>query len=453
MPNWRLSRYTVIFRCEDGGALFHNSFMGAVAVVPPDRLAAFEEHLYGEITEEHLANPALKELCANGFFFPCHIDEREFVSTVLARENQAAGFDLILLPHENCNFRCTYCYESHLRGRMAPEVVAALKLFLARKAAACRSLTVRWFGGEPLLAKDIIYDLSDSFLESCRRHGVRYSSQITTNGYLLTPAGVSALLDRQVTHYQVTLDGPESTHDTTRVLAGGGKTFHTIFQNLLAMKQQERSFAVALRVNFNDASAAAMAELNQLMAASFGDDPRFAVYFRPIGKYGGPHDDQIQACDPAARKLIELELTEQYLQHGCLDSVVRQSLQPHGQVCYAGKESSLVVGVDGALYKCSVAFDDPNNHLGRLLPDGSLQIDPARWRLWVDNSGLDARKCASCPITPLCQGKYCPRHAIRRKEPICPMTPAEYFRLLQIASSGDRRLLGGAGQPVRPSQP
>ncbi len=441
MPSWKLSRHTVIFRCEDGTALLHNSFMGAVAVIPPAKFVEVEKHLYKQITEEQLENASLKELCANGFFFPCHIDEQTFVSTALSRENKPDNFDVILLPHENCNFRCNYCYESHNRGRMAPEVVAALKVFMEHKAAECKSLTLRWFGGEPLLAKDIIYDLSDSFVQSCEKHGVRYWSQITTNGYLLTPAVVDCLLDRKITNYQVTLDGPESTHDTTRALAGGGKTFQRILNNLMGMKKKDRSFAVAVRVNFNDESVAAMTQLYEVMSESFGDDPRFGLYFRPIGKYGGPNDDQIQACEPASSKLIEMELAEKYLQFGYLDSVVRQSLQPHGQVCYAGKESSIVVGGDGALYKCSVAFEDPNNRVGKLLLDGTLSIDQALWNLWVNNPDIDQTKCTSCPVSPMCQGKYCPRHAIRERQPVCPMTPVEYFRLVQIASSDHHRLL------------
>lgn len=441
MTTWNLSHYTVILKCESGDVLFHNSFMGAIARIPEGKFSTIEHLINQEITEELLSNETLNELCRNGFFFPNHLDEREFVTKVLQKENNSSNFDLILLPHENCNFRCNYCYETHSRGIMKPEVVQGLKSFIAQKVTECKSLNVRWFGGEPLLAKDLIYELSDFFMQCCDAKQIPYRSHMTTNAYLLTPEVARQLLKRNVTNYQVTFDGPETTHDTTRTLIGGGKTFKTIFNNLLEMKQLESDFSVSIRVNFNDESLPVMEEFFQELSEAFGTDSRFGLYFRPIGKYGGPNDDNLQVCEPRFAKIMEMELTEKFLQYGYLDQVVRKSLQSHGQVCYAGKESSMVIGSDGTIYKCSVAFEDPQNQVGKLLEDGSLNIDQTRWNSWVSNQNTDNSKCNSCPVIPLCQGKYCPRYSIREKKPICPMTPTGYMHLVQLASNSDSKLL------------
>ena len=37
---------------------------------------------------------------------------------------------LILMPTEQCNFRCTYCYEDFAHDRMSPRVVAGIKRLL-----------------------------------------------------------------------------------------------------------------------------------------------------------------------------------------------------------------------------------------------------------------------------------------------------------------------------------
>lgn len=441
MPTWKLSRYSVVFRTETGDVLLHNSYMGAVARISAAAFEPIEKVLRQEITEEQLENESLKELCDNGFFFPTHIDEQQFVVDVLDRENNTGDFDLIILPHEGCNFRCDYCYETHKRGMIEPKVVTGLKLFVAQKAAECKSLCVRWFGGEPLLAKDIIYELSDSFMHSCAENDIHYWGQMTTNGYLLTPDVAQALLKHRVANYQITLDGPETAHDTTRKLAGGGKTYRTILDNLLGMKKIDSHFSVSIRVNFNNDSLPMMDGFFESMSRLFGDDPRFALYFRPVGKYGGPNDENIDVCEPSYAKLIEMELTEKYLQYGHLDKLVRKSLQSHGHVCYAGKGASMIVGADGTIYKCSVAFENPQNHVGELMADGNPQIDQLLWDLWVNNKDTVHGKCVSCPIVPLCQGKYCPRYTIREKKPICPMKPEEYMALVQLASSRDYRLL------------
>ena len=270
MKRWRLSRYTVIFRSEAGDVFFHNSFMGALAVIPASKFVQIEGFLAQTIDETHLENETLQELCANGFFFPTDIEEQGFVTEVLAKEINTNNFDLIILPHENCNFRCTYCYETHSRGRMEPDVIDGLKRLVEKKTLECKSLTIRWFGGEPLLATDIIYDLSDSFLGSCEKNGIPYFSNITTNAYLLTPDVVDELLKRKVTAFQITLDGPAATHDHTRVLAGGGKTFDTIYKHLLDMNKRSDDFTVSLRVNFNNESLEVMDEFFESISKTLG---------------------------------------------------------------------------------------------------------------------------------------------------------------------------------------
>src|ERR1044071_7965793 len=63
------------------------------------------------------------------------------------------GLQLILLPTEQCNFRCMYCYEDFSGGRMSPGVSEGVKRLIDRRLDGLRSLTVSWFGGEPLLAR------------------------------------------------------------------------------------------------------------------------------------------------------------------------------------------------------------------------------------------------------------------------------------------------------------
>ena len=64
--------------------------------------------------------------------------------------------NLTVLPTEQCNFRCVYCYESFCRGGMSPVVVTALERFLDLRAPGLDRLSIAWFGGEPLLAADVV---------------------------------------------------------------------------------------------------------------------------------------------------------------------------------------------------------------------------------------------------------------------------------------------------------
>src|SRR5262245_26459110 len=82
--------------------------------------------------------------------------ETEIVRSVIDTE-----LHLILLPTEACNFRCVYCYESFAYGRMEPWVVQGVKNLLSNRVANLDQLKISWFGGEPLLALDIIESIHE----------------------------------------------------------------------------------------------------------------------------------------------------------------------------------------------------------------------------------------------------------------------------------------------------
>jgi len=376
----------------------------------------------------------LEELQSGGFLVPEDLDEKRLVPHALAQEREG-HFSIIVLPHENCNFRCTYCYETFARDKIAPDVVAGLKAFVAKKVETILNQLKSWYGGEPLLARDAIDDLSESFIESCRRAGISYLGSITTNAYLLTPQVLASLLRREVRHFQITLDGPRSTHDQTRKLAGGGGTFQRILDNLRHMRDSRERFSVRIRVNFTNETCRQMDTFFAEVAPIFARDPRFSIAFHAVGGWGGPNDATLDLCDAESAEAARLAFIRTSLALGFGDEIVRERLLSHGNVCYAGKESSIVVGSDGTVYKCTVAFQDPRNHVGRLTKHGELLVDQARWDLWTKMIGKDDRKCGTCSFSPTCQSRACPLAAMDKKEPPCPMTTSEYVETVRLASA------------------
>ena len=49
-----------------------------------------------------------------------------------------------------------------------------------------KKVYINWFGGEPLLEKETLLDLSDFILKIGKINKFTYLGRITTNGYLLT---------------------------------------------------------------------------------------------------------------------------------------------------------------------------------------------------------------------------------------------------------------------------
>ena len=141
---------------------------------------------------------------------------------------------LTICPTINCNFDCPYCFENHYPGKMSEKtqndiIELTKKLLLYSKN---KSLHITWYGGEPLLAIDVIESLSKKFLSLVEENKIKYSASIITNGFLLDQEKADILSNYKVTNYQITLDGLEETHNKTRRLANGGPTFDVIINNL-----------------------------------------------------------------------------------------------------------------------------------------------------------------------------------------------------------------------------
>lgn len=101
---------------------------------------------------------------------------------------------LTIMPTEQCNFRCKYCYEKFEKGRMSEEISTGVIKYLKKNLSSYSGLDISWFGGEPLLAVDIIEKMSKEICQLCKKLKKPYLAGMTTNGYYLTPEILERLL-------------------------------------------------------------------------------------------------------------------------------------------------------------------------------------------------------------------------------------------------------------------
>lgn len=138
-------------------------------------------------------------------------------------------------------------------------------------------------------------------------------------------------------------------------------------------------FKIDIRVNYDEDNKEEVPELLDVLSTWFGDDERFQILIRPVGRWGGPNDELIPVCDRTAAESSLWDLTEYGLRKGLpLSESIVDILMPAGAVCYAAKPNSLVIGANGQLYKCSVALYDnvPSMSLSPRMPRQSLPLIP-----------------------------------------------------------------------------
>ena len=300
---------------------------------------------------------------------------------------------LILMPTEACNFRCTYCYEEFAHGRMRPDVVSGVKELLVRRAPDLHDLGLSWFGGEPLLAVDIVEDIMKHAQSLARRHShLQVESDMTTNAFTLTPTVFERLLSLGVRKYQITFDGPRRTHDQTRLRINGGPSFDRLWSNLLAMRQVEGRFEILVRLHVQHSNHSSLQEFLDDYAREFGDDPRFTVFFRLLGRFGGQNDASLPVMDER-----EGELAIAGLRAGARAKGL-PTHAPEGSMCYAAFGNSFLVRADGRINKCTLALEHPNNQVGRIHEDGRIEIAGERLKYWMRGVFSGDSKEMTCPM-------------------------------------------------------
>ncbi|MGA5673933.1 radical SAM protein [Bacillus bombysepticus] len=300
--------------------------------------------------------------------------------------------NLILFPTEQCNFRCTYCYEDYTLGKMSLEVIQGIKNLLRKRIPDLDDLYISWFGGEPLIAKDIVLDISEYASKLSKEYKSNFRSGMTTNGYLLSPSTFSKLINIGILDYQITLDGPSKIHNQTRLRADGQGTFNKIWSNLIAMKEFTEPFSITLRIHVSPNNISELEELITSLHNNFIDDKRFKILFKTIGHLGGINDSNFEIFSGHKKEEIINQLERKF--YG--KDYIKKEKEPY--ICYASRPNSLTIRSDGSLGKCTVALSQSHNNIGSINPDGTLKINQEHLSLWLRGLSDFDYNILGCPL-------------------------------------------------------
>lgn len=123
-----------------------------------------------------------------------------------------------------CNMACKYCYVEQSPAVMPIEVARAA-VDAAEKDGG--SAGIIFFGGEPLLHKDLIYETVDYARHVQAGGHTRFHFKVTTNGLLLDEDFLRFSRDANL-FIALSHDGVQAAHDLNRVDAAGQGTFERL---------------------------------------------------------------------------------------------------------------------------------------------------------------------------------------------------------------------------------
>ncbi|MBO4365266.1 MAG: radical SAM protein [Eggerthellaceae bacterium] len=399
---WHVSRYNLSAPVPGTkNVAIVNLFKGNCAEYTP--LELYLLSVLEELDEHH---PIIERFAKRGII--ANFDELAALDTMgRASCAFARGVGLTICPTMGCNFDCPYCFEDHYAGKMSAEVQDDVVTLAERllDVSGAKSMSVSWFGGEPLLACDVIESLSGRLKALVDERGGEYSAGIITNGYLLSQ-DVIDMLDRcDVKSAQVTIDGLGATHDATRRLASGGPTFERITENL---RNGKIPFRVSIRHNVHEGNRTEMDELKAFidaLAQQSGND--LAYYPAPVSGSATADARGEQVGLLCGSDASEVSLRQEAGRFHA------------GRGTYCGAHSLWAVGIDatGNLQKCWEAVDKPQISFGT-----AHDWDPARPLETASNpdnltmylntaSPVPDDECRECVWLPMCVGG-CPHKRI-----------------------------------------
>jgi uncharacterized protein len=146
-----------------------------------------------------------------------------------------------------CNMRCSYCYAP-------PRADAGMSFEVGRKALELGaritdgSCGIVFFGGEPLLKRDLIRRLVDEGRAMDQRGRGRFHFKLTTNGLLLDEPFLEFAVDHDVL-VAMSFDGVPEAHDRYRRLPGGEPTFDRLLPKLRLLLAARPYASVLMVVN------------------------------------------------------------------------------------------------------------------------------------------------------------------------------------------------------------
>lgn len=440
LESYKVSRYNIVSRADDGATILYNSLTGARVLMEPAHLdprqiRALEADAWADDVPlpDHELRAAFVEL---GFFVPVGVDE---LAIQLGRHrdvacNSAVRRVTVVLTRQ-CNLGCNYCYQDKELGdpRANLEQIIA---HLRSQVEPGGSLLVTWFGGEPLLRLSLIKQLTAAIREHCTSVSAEYSASISTNGVLLDDERVETLLGLDVKAFQITLDGPPDIQEHRRPSLNRKPTYDPIIKNIARLL--DAGARVNIKVIIDRENWRRVPELfKDLASRKLLTRLQFAIQ-ETEGKFAAA---QYDPCFGSFEEYTsaKMELLRALRSHGYMLSEPSQK----GEFCAATSPYSTIIDMSGAAYRCAT---EPANKVGRLGSDGKVSLqNPGYETLFTAREGLSDEMCKTCRVLPICGGGCTLAAEKLARRSRCSYFRTEIRNYLALLDSQDRSITNRGG--------
>jgi len=356
------------------------------------------EILNAEYVQEKLPE-FYSELIRMGFIVD---DKKDEIAVALKIAKQTdednSVYSIIINPTMNCNFKCWYCYESHIVGsKMSNNVLESIKNHINKVVGnnngTLKQMHIGWFGGEPLLYyRSIMHPLLEYGWQKANQKGITFSSNITTNGFFLNNRMLDDFIKYNLTHLQITLDGNRSRHNKVRCARNTGiGSYDTIVRNIKTCAS--RGLSVRIRINISKETLPGVEDImNDFIDLSLEEREHIRFSFHEVWQEGDYMFTSIALLVEKFRKNNFYVLYRG--EHG----------RSIFNTCYADKKSQVTINYNGDVFKCTARSFSPSKREGYLTRTGDIVWNEIYFSRFSPLIRTKNTACMKCSIFPVCNG-------------------------------------------------
>jgi len=287
-----------------------------------------------------------------------------------------------------CNAKCPYCYEKGAEiSTMSVDTADKVCEFIKDRMVEGEKLGLEWFGGEPLLNKNIINYICEKLQPICKKKKIKLNSSMVSNGYLINEDIVKDAKNLwNLRRVQITIDGLKKTYEKIKQF-NDPNSFDKVISNIKLLL--DNNIFVSIRLNYDKNNFDEILKLIDFLGEKFNSYKNVTVYARRI------MDDNIDNSLTASEKtdlVILKQLEKNGFEHDALDTITRRD-----NTCIANMLHAFMILPDGNLGKCSQAISK-GDIIGNVV-DGVDDYKMVRWC-----SPRLTKKCLKCKRLPLCNG-------------------------------------------------
>ncbi len=402
----KFSKYNMVVDIDGGILLYNLSNAKCVKIYKKEELNKFITLLKSKKLDSN--DEMIQALYKRGYVVDDDVNEYEEVKKLINNHYQKSERQLKIMLYvtEQCNFRCTYCFQKHLNKQFSIENWDALYKYIEKnlKKGSYDSVTFAFFGGEPLLEVDKIINFLDRLTVLKELYpNIIFSHRMTTNGYLLTPDVYDKLVERDVLNYQITIDGFADTHDKTRPLVNGKGTWEKIIENFKYINSKNDKVYIITRVNISSVNMDKLESFIDWFLQNF-NSKKFNLDLNSVSKFTDLVDDELI---PNWESCAMQDLSKSTVQKTGADLSRCGFLS---MACHCAALGFFAISVDGKIIKCEEATTDNYDEIGYLSKDGDFIFDSELIKGWQE--GFETEDCPDCIIYPLCAGRSCPQNKL-----------------------------------------